>query len=191
MTGRIRAGRLPEGQEVTVLAHGTVSSTPQPKCWTSHSVFDIAPQVLAEFIHVVTEPADPAEGGRDRALQRDGSNASMSAMWHSNCVHQSRALQVDSSSGSSPVNYYQVSLRGRPVAVVRTIELAQKIVRCRRRGYYAIEAIELDERIPTTAKRHPKTPAARRSVNTASHHRRLGARKALGKSPTAKSRRSR
>ena len=89
------------------------------------------------------------------------------------------------------MNYYLVGLRGRPVAIVKTIELAQKIVRCRRRGYYAIEAIELDEGIPSAATRHPKTPAARRSVKTASHHRTLGARKTQGKSPTAKLRRSR
>ena len=50
------------------------------------------------------------------------------------------------------MSYYQVSHRGRPVAIVKTIDLARTIVRCRRAGYYAIEKVENGEDLPSSTK---------------------------------------
>ena len=77
------------------------------------------------------------------------------------------------------MSYYEVSHRGHLVAIVKTIELAQKIVRCRRRGYYAIQKVESDagsrSRIkqlhtPSAPKRQVKRtpkPASSRATKTA------------------------
>jgi hypothetical protein len=66
------------------------------------------------------------------------------------------------------MSYYQVSLRGRPVAIVKTIDLAQTIARCRRRGYYAIDKLESGEDFPARTKRHQKTSAPKRPGKTTS-----------------------
>ena len=75
------------------------------------------------------------------------------------------------------MSYYQVTLRGRPVAIVTTIDLARTIVRCRRHGYYAIEKLENGDDVPSGTKRPQKTSAPKRPVKTTSK---------LGKSRTGK-----
>jgi hypothetical protein len=66
------------------------------------------------------------------------------------------------------MTYYQVSLRGHPVALVKTIDLARTIVRCRRRGYYAVEKVESVDDIPLRIKQHQKTSAPKRPAKTTS-----------------------
>ena len=68
------------------------------------------------------------------------------------------------------MSYYLVRHRGDPVAVVDAIELAQRIVRCRRRGHYSIEMIENDAGISTSNNRHPNLSVPRRAVKIASDH---------------------
>ena len=64
------------------------------------------------------------------------------------------------------MSYYQVSLRGRPVAIVKTIDLARTIVQCRRHGYYAIKKVESGEDIPSSTKPHQNTSAPKREGKT-------------------------
>jgi hypothetical protein len=66
------------------------------------------------------------------------------------------------------MTYYQISVRGNPVAIVKTIDLAQTIVRCRRRGYYAIEKVESGKDIPSSTKLHQNTSAPKRPGNATS-----------------------
>jgi hypothetical protein len=63
---------------------------------------------------------------------------------------------------------YEVSHHGRPVAIVKTIDLAQAIVRCRRPGYYAIEKVDSGEDVPFRTKRHQKMSALMRPVKSRS-----------------------
>jgi hypothetical protein len=84
------------------------------------------------------------------------------------------------------MNYYQISLRGHPVAIVKTIELAQTIVRCRRRGYYAIEKLESGEDIASSTRSHQKTSAPKRPGKTASKFARSGASKSAAKAHSRK-----
>jgi hypothetical protein len=57
------------------------------------------------------------------------------------------------------MSYYQISHRGYPVAIVKTIDLARTITKCRRRGYYAIEKVENGEEIPSSTKLQQNTSA--------------------------------
>jgi hypothetical protein len=66
------------------------------------------------------------------------------------------------------MSYYQVNLRGHPVAIVKTIDMAETIVRCRRRGHYVIEKFEGGEDIPSSTKLRQKTPTPKRSGRTTS-----------------------
>ena len=50
--------RLPEGQEVTVLAHGTVSPAPRMEGSRSHSVLDIATVGLGSVLRTLTSDDD-------------------------------------------------------------------------------------------------------------------------------------
>src|SRR4029077_2628353 len=100
--------------------------------------------------------------------------APYSLVWHLNCKYRFQHINPN---GDFPMSYYQVSLRGRPVAIVKTIDLAQTIARCRRRGYYAIEKLENGEDVPSATKRQQKTSAPKRPVKTTSK---------LGKSRTGK-----
>jgi hypothetical protein len=50
--------RLPEGQEVTVLAHGTVSPVPRMEGARSHSVLDIATVGLGSVLRPLTSDDD-------------------------------------------------------------------------------------------------------------------------------------
>jgi hypothetical protein len=50
--------RLPEGQEVTVLAHVTVSLAPQTEGSQSHSVLDIATVSLGSVLRPLTSEDD-------------------------------------------------------------------------------------------------------------------------------------
>jgi hypothetical protein len=84
------------------------------------------------------------------------------------------------------MSYYQVSHRGHPVAIVKTIDLAQTIVRCRRRGYYAIEKVANGEDIPSRAKLRQKTPARKRKIKTPSKLGRSRTSKSAAKAPTRK-----
>ena len=50
--------RLPEGQEVTVLVHGTVSPAPRMEGSRSHSVLDIATVGLGSVLRPLTSDDD-------------------------------------------------------------------------------------------------------------------------------------
>ncbi len=50
--------RLPEGQEVTVLAHGTVSAAPRMEGSQSHSLLDIATVSLGSVLRPLTSDDD-------------------------------------------------------------------------------------------------------------------------------------
>jgi hypothetical protein len=50
--------RLPEGQEVTVLAHATVPPAPQMEGLQSHSVLDIATVSLGSILRPLTSDDD-------------------------------------------------------------------------------------------------------------------------------------
>ena len=50
--------RLPEGQEVTVLAHGTVAPAPRMEGSRSHSVLDIATVGLGSVLRPLTSDDD-------------------------------------------------------------------------------------------------------------------------------------
>jgi hypothetical protein len=50
--------RFPEGQEVTVLAHATVSPAPQMERSQSHSVLDIATVSLGSVLRPLTSDDD-------------------------------------------------------------------------------------------------------------------------------------
>jgi hypothetical protein len=50
--------RLPEGQEVTVLAHGTLSPTPQMEGSRTHSVLDVATVSLGSVLRPLTSDDD-------------------------------------------------------------------------------------------------------------------------------------
>jgi hypothetical protein len=89
------------------------------------------------------------------------------------------------------MSYYQVSLRGRPVAIVKTIDLAQRIVPCRRRGQYAIDEVESGEDIPSTTELHQNASAPKRLGNTTSKSERSRTSKIAAKAPSRKPSRSR
>ena len=89
------------------------------------------------------------------------------------------------------MSYYQVSVRGRPIAIVKTIDLAQTIVRCRRRGYYAIEKVENGEDVPSHTKRQQKSSASKRPVKTASKPGKARTGKTARKQPSPKRSKSR
>jgi hypothetical protein len=50
--------RLPEGQEVTVLAHGTVSPAPRMERSQPHSILDIATVSLGSVLRPLTSDDD-------------------------------------------------------------------------------------------------------------------------------------
>jgi hypothetical protein len=50
--------RLPEGQEVTVLAHGTVPTAPRMEGSPSHSVLDVATVTLGSVLRPLTSDDD-------------------------------------------------------------------------------------------------------------------------------------
>jgi hypothetical protein len=89
------------------------------------------------------------------------------------------------------MSYYQVSLRGRPVAIVKTIDLARTIVRCRRHGYYAIKKVESGEDIPSGTKLHQNTSAPKREGKTTSTSVRSRTSKSATKARSRKSSKSR
>jgi hypothetical protein len=89
------------------------------------------------------------------------------------------------------MSYYQVSLRGRPVAIVKTFDLAQTIVRCRRRGYYAIDKLESGEDVPSRTVRLQKTSAPKRPGKTTSKRGRSRTKKTAGKPLSPKPSKSR
>ena len=89
------------------------------------------------------------------------------------------------------MSYYQVSLRGRPVAIVKTIDLARTIVRCRRHGYYAIEKVESGEDIPSSTKLHQNTSVPKREGKRTSNSVRSRTSKSAAKAPPRKLSKSR
>jgi hypothetical protein len=89
------------------------------------------------------------------------------------------------------MTYYQVSLRGRPVAIVKTIDLARTIVRCRRHGYYAIKMVESGEDIPSGAKLHQKSSVPKREGKRTSNSVRSRTSKSATKAPSRKPSKSR
>jgi hypothetical protein len=89
------------------------------------------------------------------------------------------------------MGYYQVSLRGRPVAFVKTIDMVQKIVRCRRHGYYSVEKLECGADFSSGAKGNPKNAAANGRLKSTSDLGKRSAYKAAGKVSRPKSKKPR
>ncbi len=83
------------------------------------------------------------------------------------------------------MSYYQIRCGGRPVALVETIDVAQKIVRRLRAGPYLIETVESEAKLPSGVDRHLKSSAAKPRLKSRSDLKKARA----GKSPRKVTRR--
>jgi hypothetical protein len=82
---------------------------------------------------------------------------------------QTCALPFRTSDWICSVVCYLISRRNTPIAIVRTNRMAQQIVRCRPRGYYAIKKVTVDADSPSARGIHVNQLAARALRKTTSH----------------------
>jgi hypothetical protein len=110
-----------------------------------------------------------------------------SLIWHTGCVRRVGAFPSGSSDGTFPVISYMVSHRGQPIAMVRKIQLANEIARCRPRGYYAVQGFSIEGGIPARAKRPGRVRAGGAISRIASLKALVRRRKPSGKGPCPQS----
>ena len=89
------------------------------------------------------------------------------------------------------MSYYQITCGGRRVALVETIDLAQKIVQRLCAGTYLIETVESEAEHPSRANGHPKSSAARPRIKSISDRGKARAGKARRNVKRRKSRKPR